>query len=121
MSIADTHMISMHLALDGLARRSEVRSNNVANAETPNFRAKGVDFESTLADVLARGVGDRRSLRPGDVATVVDRGGFGDLHGNTVDMETEMVEMMTDELLVASMVDSYSAKVSRLRTALGRS
>jgi flagellar basal-body rod protein FlgB len=41
-------------AIDGLAMRGEVRANNVANAETPGFRAGHVEFESALRDALRR-------------------------------------------------------------------
>ncbi|OGO39885.1 MAG: flagellar basal-body rod protein FlgB, partial [Chloroflexi bacterium RBG_16_57_9] len=38
----------LHTALDGLARRQQVTANNIANAETPGFKASIVTFESQL-------------------------------------------------------------------------
>ena len=54
-------------ALDGLAQRGTVRANNIANAETPGFRAQTVDFESRCATpcaaVTRRRRGDHRRDR----------------------------------------------------------
>jgi flagellar basal-body rod protein FlgB len=115
MGIADTHMNTMHFALDGLARRGEVRANNVANAETPGFLASGVNFESALADALQRH----------DIEGVRDPGAYlrdtlPDIHGNTVDLETETVEMLEDGIMTEAMSASYTAKVTRWRTAMSR-
>lgn len=35
-------------ALGGLQHRQRVTANNIANADTPNYRAQAVDFESEL-------------------------------------------------------------------------
>ena len=42
-------------ALDGLATRQNVIADNIANVDTPGFRARAVDFESNLAAALQRG------------------------------------------------------------------
>lgn len=36
-------------AMSVYARRAEVLASNIANADTPNFKAKDVDFQSVLA------------------------------------------------------------------------
>ncbi|MGH2468768.1 MAG: flagellar basal body protein, partial [Chloroflexota bacterium] len=35
----------MQFTLDGLAQRSQVASNNITNADTPNFKSSIVTFE----------------------------------------------------------------------------
>ncbi len=35
-------------ALDGLQKRQQVTSNNIANVDTPGYKARQVDFESVL-------------------------------------------------------------------------
>jgi flagellar basal-body rod protein FlgB len=100
-------------AVDGLARRSEVRAHNVANAETPGFRASHVDFESTLAEALRRGT--PRGVRPTTVAspTVIDG------RGNSVDMETELVGELKDGLHREAMTAAFNFKVGNMRVAMG--
>jgi len=42
-----------HQALSLRAARQELLSSNVANADTPNFKAKDIDFASVLRDKLS--------------------------------------------------------------------
>jgi flagellar basal-body rod protein FlgB len=41
-------------ALDLRAYRQEVLTSNIANADTPNYKARDIDFASTLTSALAR-------------------------------------------------------------------
>jgi flagellar basal-body rod protein FlgB len=52
----------LHRALDGLSVRQRVISNNLANAETPNFKASEVIFEAQLQRRLARMNAQKTSL-----------------------------------------------------------
>lgn len=44
-------------ALDGLAARQRAIADNIANVNTPNYRAKVVSFEDALASSVAAGSG----------------------------------------------------------------
>jgi flagellar basal-body rod protein FlgB len=104
-----------HLAMGGLQERSEVRANNIANAETPEFRATTVDFESALRSAIDRD--DPNSMgSPGRLV----RNTLPDVHGNTVDLQTEMVEMLEDGVRFQTMVSTYNYKVNTIRSAIGR-
>jgi flagellar basal-body rod protein FlgB len=100
-------------AIDGLAMRGEVRANNVANAETPGFRAGHVEFESALRDALRR----REPLRarPEVVAAPTVVGG----NGNSVDLETELIGNMKDGLHRDAMITAFNFKTGQLRVAMG--
>ena len=56
----DVTMTALHSALRGLSTRQRVIADNVANIQTPGFRAGRVDFESALGDALANGERPRR-------------------------------------------------------------
>ena len=99
-------------ALDGLSLRSDVRAHNIANAETPNFRAAHVDFESALADAVRRGGGAAE-------ASVVASPTLVRPTGNSVDLETEMVGEMKDGLHRQAMVAGFNFKTGQLRVAMG--
>lgn len=45
---SDTAINVSRLALDGLALRQDVVSDNIANVDTPGYKAKEVNFEATL-------------------------------------------------------------------------
>lgn len=50
MSISFDKALGIHeKALNFRAQRAEVLANNIANADTPNFKARDVDFASVLA------------------------------------------------------------------------
>lgn len=92
-----------HQALSLRAARQELLSSNVANADTPNFKAKDIDFASVLSEKLSP------TIRPNTVnlsttssshINSATQGVFGDsvlyrvplqpsADGNTVDMDAE--------------------------------
>src|SRR5581483_2197237 len=54
---SDKTMQALQFALDGLAKRVQVATNDIANADTPNYKASEVTFEGSLRNAL-RGSGD---------------------------------------------------------------
>ena len=112
--IGDVTMAAIEYTLGGLAQRAEVRSNNVANSNTPGFQASTVSFESALESALSGGDVARAST-----PQVVSAGGSPDAQGNTVQIENEMVEGMKDNLAYEAMINSYNAKLGIIRTAIG--
>jgi flagellar basal-body rod protein FlgB len=75
---------SLQVALSGLAMRQRVTANNIANIETPGFRAGKVEFESSLQSALASGTA------PDQVqATVAQSLEPTQLNGNNVNLDEE--------------------------------
>src|SRR3954462_10843466 len=71
-------------ALDGLSLRQRVIADNVANVDTPNFRATSVDFESSLRDAVEHDPGELTAhLLPPDTPVGAN--------GNNVDLRKEML------------------------------
>ena len=105
---------AIEYALDGLAFRSEITAENIANAEVPGYQASAVDFEDQLRRAIAASSVDR--ARPAAKHTAA---GSPDQNGNTVVVEDELVEMIKTNLLQRAMVDAYNFKAGLLRTAMG--
>lgn len=92
-----------HQALSLRAARQELLSGNVANADTPNFKAKDIDFASVLHQKLSLTTNlNKVSLNTTSPAHInsATQGVFGDnilyrvplqpsADGNTVDMDME--------------------------------
>jgi flagellar basal-body rod protein FlgB len=112
--IGDVTMDTIETALGGLAARSAARADNLANANTPGFKASTVEFEEALAQAL--GSGDPTSA-PAPVTTPAP--GVPDETGNTVSLETEMVGGVKDGLLYSTLVRGYDFKLGVLRSAIG--
>ncbi|MEM8694729.1 MAG: flagellar basal body protein [Pseudomonadota bacterium] len=51
-------------ALDGLAMRSSVTAQNIANANTEGYRPMAVSFEEALAEAAPRGMDAIRAVAP---------------------------------------------------------
>jgi flagellar basal-body rod protein FlgB len=54
-AVLDLTMQAIQASLDGLAARQRVIATNVANAETPGYLARSVEFEDSLQDAIANG------------------------------------------------------------------
>jgi len=115
------------LATHAADRHSTIAAN-IANADTPGYRAKDVvSFAETYDDGSSQTA--MRATRPGhlngqsdgsDGLRLVDAGGESSPNGNTVSLETEMVKS-TEAMQQHNMALSvYSASLNILRTSLGR-
>lgn len=63
MSISFDKALGIHeKALGFRAQRAEVLANNIANADTPNYKARDLDFSSVLAAEAQKQGNDRISL-----------------------------------------------------------
>lgn len=115
LGLGDVTTATAAHAMRGLALRADVRADNLANANTPEFVAGRVDFESTLRSALRDGEIDAREAG----ASVTVSQTLPGPHQNLVDVEGEMVGLMRDQLLRTAMVNAYNFKVTALRTAIG--
>lgn len=91
------------------ARRTEVLANNMANADTPNFKARDIDFKSVLASQTqqAEGAGPLRTTHASHLATAPMTADatlkyrnptLPSLDGNTVDGHVEQAEFANNQL-----------------------
>jgi len=110
--------------------RNAVIRNNIANVETPNFKASEVEFESTLARALqgtgfvgARTHPGHREIGGGELDSVVPRivqrkGLSMRFDGNNVDIESENVKLAQNSLYYNTMVEKMNSELRRLRLAI---
>lgn len=117
-------------AADYSWKRNEVLNNNIANVDTPGYKREDVSFSTCLeaqldADKkgLSKTFGSLRSSQLDNVEFMVykDYSGMSyRLDGNNVDIETENVELASNQLYYNGLVDSMSSEFSRIRTAIGK-
>jgi flagellar basal-body rod protein FlgB len=119
-----------------LTARQKVVTENVANADTPGFKAsdlRPLDFRKELAEVthsstpkLAPTTTDPRHLVGTEAAarldpvvekTTTDR----DINGNTVSLEDEMMKVSDNSSDYQLMTNLYKKQVGLIKTAIGRS
>ncbi len=119
-------------ALGHRMRRSQVITSNIANAETPGFRALGYDFEKQLQEVTggseAIPVRTNNPKHLHNAFTQADGTIRPDVFvrptesvahdGNTVDIDTEMAQFSENQILYRASVETLNRKLGMLRYAI---
>jgi flagellar basal-body rod protein FlgB len=106
------------------AARQEVAARNMANADTPGYRAQDVtDFK---AEVGAGFTARRTHPAHFDFSTPtrawreIDAGGAADPNGNTVSLDEEVLRSVQAERDHSRAISVYQATLGVLRSGLGR-
>ncbi len=122
----------LQAALSGLAARQRAISDNVANIDTPGFKASRVEFEEALKSAMGREDGRPRVLMltkvenglpsaPGDPADLKAQAFISNdtsrrLYGNNVDIDQEMVKLAETNLTYNALAQLTNSRLSLLRT-----
>ena len=116
--------------LDKAADASRIRenaiANNVANVDTPGYKRQDVDFQ----DILERKLKSTKYTSLQDAVNNVpldqlnsrvytDYGSYSyRLDGNNVDIDTENVELASEQLRYQTLTTTMSLEFSRLKSAM---
>jgi flagellar basal-body rod protein FlgB len=113
-------------------QRQDLLSQNVANADTPNYRGqelKQIDFGSEL-DNLQMDPGSTSSNDPrgfslggedGDVGEAMTQPNFEVTpEGNGITIEDEMMKVASNQMDYQAVTTLYSKSLQLIRTAIGR-
>ncbi|MGZ4506761.1 flagellar basal body rod protein FlgB [Oryzihumus sp.] len=113
IGVGDVTTAALHAALSGLAERSRVTADNIANINTPGFLAGRTDFESALQDSLNSG--EMPTVSGGSVARSLEP---TNTNGNNVNLDSETVIATETGLRYQLALNALDGKYSLLRTAL---
>ncbi len=131
MRIDDATIKALAASLDFRQMRAELISSNIANAETPGYKAKRIDFEDALARALD--IDKQQSLHVTDGKHFnVGGGGFNNLEpviiedsngiisedGNTVDRDKEMSIMAENKILYDASIQLLNKKLGLMKYAV---
>lgn len=120
-------------ALNLRAQRQQLLASNIANADTPNYKARDVDFSKTLQGVLARGgapaqgelvktASSHLSAPPqptlGGEALQYRTTVQGAVDGNTVDMDVERNQFADNAVRYEAGLTMISHQIKNLLTAI---
>jgi len=112
--------------------RNAVIRNNIANIETPGFKASDVEFESHMARSLQNSGFQGTMTHPGhrEIGSgalkldsvsprIVQRTGTSMRHdGNNVDIEAENVKLAQNTIQYNALVEKMNSELRRLRMAI---
>jgi len=105
--------------LDLTAKRQQTISANLANIDTPGYRAQDASFSEQLQS-LTMETSSPRHMSPIDDSgvRVYEVGGNGKENGNNVDLDREMTELTRNGLQYVALVQFLNQKFKTLRTAI---
>ncbi len=122
----DSAIGGLHQVLDLRSQQHALTASNLANADTPGFKAKHLDFENALSDAMDRG--DRVGMQRTEQLHM-DAGGALDPHvveldptpwsqdGNSVLPEREMARLQENALMYRAVSSGLSKKLAMLKYA----
>lgn len=121
MSLSSNTLRSLEHALKYASLRQKVISNNIANADTPNYKAQDVSFKNVLEDsvnAISANRTDPRHFRfsAGDSSPeiVTESGTTYNSNGNSVDIDTEMANLASNQIYYESLIEFEKGKLSSL-------
>lgn len=134
----NTAFQALERGLDACSLRAQLIANNIANADTPNFKAQRLRFEELLAQQLGvdRPHGhlpliqtDPRHLPGGDIVDLngirtpegviyTDNSYTQRLDGNSVDADHEMAEQAKNAIQYTTLTELASRRLALLRTVI---
>lgn len=127
--LIDTTTRVLQKSLDLREQRQQVIAGNIANAETPGYATRTLEFEKRLQSVLKSPQAPVRQLNPkhfplggntlsqvqGETIRHPERTGLGD--GNSVVVEDEMLALSENQILYEAGVKLTKRKLQMLKYA----
>lgn len=128
----DTYLGVAQQALSVQQRRTEVLADNLANVDTPNYKARDIDFKAALAQAgsadapLALTTTTAGQIGGGSAAGGPDPSGAlkyrvplaPSLDGNTVDAQMEQAAFADNTVRYQATLTFLSARLKNLMTAI---
>lgn len=114
-------------ALNYSSLKQKVISQNIANVDTPNYKAKDVSFKETFQRAvngsLEANKNDARHFdfkdRPSSAQSVVIQKNVSyNNNGNSVDLDKEMSDLAANQIYYNAMVERMSGKFSSLQNVI---
>ena len=115
-------------AADASWTRESVLAQNIANVDTPGYKRKDLDFESQLQQQLKhyKYTNLDEKVKKTDLSKLkaniyTDLSNYSyRLDGNNVDIDTENVELASEQIKYEALTNSINAEFIRMRQAMGK-
>jgi flagellar basal-body rod protein FlgB len=125
----DSTIGALNTSLNLRLANQNVISSNIANADTPGYKAKTIEFESALRDALGTAGSipmneddphhiTHKASDPVDPEIYDDPNGVESLDGNTVDRASEMAKMAENQILYDASTEMLKKKLGMLKYAI---
>lgn len=129
MGWLDNNSIALsNKSLDYLWEKQKIISENIANNDTPGYKAKTISFEDELNSNLET-FRNRKSFKKLDIQKAISDSKIRvdvtkeesvRLDGNNVNLDTEQVELSRAQLQYQYQIYQINDQFNRIRTAIGK-
>jgi flagellar basal-body rod protein FlgB len=103
------------------SKRQQALASNIANLDTPGYRAKDYTFESALDSSMTLATSSDRHIAPvqnTSSARVFEVESKEKPNGNNVDIDRELTEITKNGVEYVTLVQYLNQKIRTLRTAI---
>ncbi|WP_050614771.1 flagellar basal body rod protein FlgB [Bacillus testis] len=126
MSIFSGTIAHLENALNYASTKQKVISDNLANADTPNFKAKSVSFKKMLDTEMDSFSTNKSDARHFDLSNdgqsmpgVYVKGNISyNNNGNSVDADKEMSDMAENQIYYNALIDRMNGKLKSLENVI---
>lgn len=113
-------------AADASWQRNTVLANNIANLDTPGYKRQDVDFESQLRQAMKSSRYQTIDSKVANIKlshlqarTYTDHGAYSyRTDGNNVDIDTENVELASNQLKYQGLTNSINQEFANLKSVM---
>jgi len=118
LNLFDTTQLGLERAIAGAGMRQATLAGNIANANTPGYQRKDVDFHTTLRAALDSGA-PSQAVRAASFSPTAATTGAMRYDGNGVDIDVESAAMASNALEYETLVAVARGRTDVLRSAMG--
>lgn len=127
MNLISPTIQSLERALSTSALKQQTHTANIANVDTPGYKAKKVDFEAVLKSAANKQALTSYKTDPKHISfsnesfdprVTVNENSVHKINGNNVDMDVEMAELAKNQLHYNAVTDRISGKFRSLSSVI---
>jgi flagellar basal-body rod protein FlgB len=125
----DDYLRFNEVALSLRSQRQEVLASNIANADTPQYKARDIDFGAALQSALGNGPAQLAATAPKHLQGGPNGAGAGgpllyrtppqgSIDGNTVDMDIERNQFADNAIRYEAGITMINAQIKAMMAAI---
>ena len=122
-SIFGNEFLMTSKALDLVWKQQQLTANNIANVDTPNYKAQHLSFEEEFKSRLNHAFQNQdsqavKSAIESTKGNVITTTASKKVDGNSVDADVENVELVKTALQYQYLIQAFNSDYNRLRTVI---
>lgn len=122
MKLFSNTIQSLEQGLKYAATKQKAISHNIANVDTPNYKAKDISFKSDLINsIKAQRTSEKHiefSSSPTNIKITTRSSTMFNHNGNNVDIDKEMTSLAENQIYYNAVADRISGKFNSLKTVI---